>query len=123
MQLVLILAVAAFFFIMGAVAVARPERVVAYFGTTALTLDGRNEVRAVYGGFGIAIGVLLLAATTLPSLAHGILVSVSIALAGMALGRLASAAIDGSPGLYPWLFFTVELVLAAALGLALLLSA
>jgi hypothetical protein len=118
----LILAVAVFFFVMGAVALVRPERVVAYFGTAVLTRDGRNEVRAVYGGFGIAIGLLLLTATALPSLQYGVLVCVSVALVGMAAGRLVSVFVDGSPGFYPWLFFAIELVLAGVLVLALLRS-
>lgn len=117
--LILVSAVAAFFFMMGAFALARPEHILGYFGTPSLTRDGRNEVRAVYGGFGIAIGLILLATLWLPALRVGILVTVGVALAGMALGRLASAVLDGSPGFFPWLFCGVELVLAAALVLAL----
>lgn len=119
LALVLVAAVAAFFFMMGAVALARPEQIVAYFGTPALTRDGRNEVRAVYGGFGVAIGLLLLATLWLPSLRAGVLVAVGIALLGMAIGRLVSALLDGSPGFIPWLFCGVELALSGALILAL----
>lgn len=117
--LVLVAAVAAFFFAMGAVALVRPEQVVVYFGTSTLTRDGRNEVRAVYGGFGIAVALLLLATLWLPQIRAGILVAVGVALLGMAVGRLVSAAIDGSPGFVPWLFCGVELALSGALVLAL----
>ena len=117
--LVLVAAVAAFFFMMGAVALARPEQIVAYFGTPSLTRDGRNEVRAVYGGFGVAVGLLLLGTLWLPSLRPGVLVAVGIALLGMAIGRLVSALLDGSPGFVPWLFCGVELALSGALLLAL----
>ena len=54
--------VAAFFVAMGVLALVAPERILATFGTTGLTVEGRNEVRAVYGGFGVAVGVLLVAA-------------------------------------------------------------
>ncbi len=92
--LILVAAVAAFFFVMGGFALARPERILAYFGTPRLTRDGRNEVRAVYGGFGVAIGLILLATLWLPALREGILVTVGVALAGMALGRILSAIAD-----------------------------
>ncbi len=119
LSLVLVSAVAAFFFVMGGVALARPDQVVALFGTSALTRDGRNEVRAVYGGFGIAVALLLLATLWLPALRGGVLVAVGIALLGMAIGRLVSALLDGSPGFFPWLFCGVELALSGALILAL----
>ena len=116
MALVLISLVAAFFFVMGVVALRRPGRIVAYFGTTSLTRAGRNEVRAVYGGFGVAVAVLLLATLWFPALRAGVLVAVAVALGGMAAGRLLSALLDGSPGFFPWLFCGVELALAAALA-------
>lgn len=119
MASVLIAAVAAFFVTMGAVALARPERVVSYFGTSSLTRDARNEVRAVYGGFGLAVGLMLLATPWLPALRAGVLVAVSIALLGMAAGRLISVLLDGSPGLLPWLFCGFELVLSGSLLVAL----
>jgi hypothetical protein len=122
MASLLVVAVAVFFFAMGAVALGRPEQVVRYFGTHVLSVDGRNEVRAVYGGFGIAVGALLLISLGTPTLRAGMLASVAVALLGMAGGRLASRAIDGAAGFYPWLFFGVEMALAAmllgALGLA-----
>lgn len=116
MTLALVYLVAAFFAGMGLVALLQPERVLAFFGTRSLTRDGRNEVRAVYGGFGLAIAILLLGTLSfLSSLRDGILFTVAVALLGMAAGRLISAAIDGNPGRYVWIFFAVELVLAAML--------
>jgi hypothetical protein len=117
--LILVAGVAAFFFTMGALALVRPEQVVAYFGTSSLTRDGRSEVRAVYGGFGVAISLLLLATLWLSEIRAGIFVAVAAALVGMALGRLVSLVVDGSPGFFPWLFLGVELFLAGALILAL----
>ncbi len=51
----------------------------------------RAEVRAVYGGFGLAIASMLAVALATPDLRTGILTTVAAALAGMAFGRLVSA--------------------------------
>ena len=45
------------FIAMGVMALLRPAQVLAYFGLHNLTPDLRNEVRAVYGGFGVALPV------------------------------------------------------------------
>lgn len=115
MDTLLVVLVAAFFAAMGLVALAWPTRVLAYFGTRELTRDGRNEVRAVYGGFGLAIAGLLLASFGLPGIRNGILTTIAVALLGMAGGRLIATLLDGPPGFYPWLFFSVEIVLASLL--------
>jgi hypothetical protein len=115
MDLVLTYLVALFFLGMGLVALADPERVVAYFGIATLTVDGRSEVRAVYGGFGIAVAALLVFALQSDRLGAGILAAVGLSLAGMAAGRLVSRLADGGAGFYPRLFLGLELVMAAAL--------
>lgn len=120
MPAITVLLVAAAFAAMGLMALARPQAIVACFGTRELTRDGRNEVRAVYGGFGLAIAALLGVAQHQPPLRAGALLAVAVALLGMAAGRLLSALIDGAPGRWPWLFMGVELAgggaLLAALG-------
>jgi hypothetical protein len=107
--------IAAAFAAMGLLALARPERIVAYFGTRELSRDGRNEVRAVYGGFGLAIAALLAAVPYHPALRPGTLLAVALALLGMAAGRLLSALLDGPPGRWPWIFMGVELAGGCAL--------
>ena len=108
--------IAAFFVGMGMVALVAPERISATFGTLALTADGRNEVRAVYGGFGVAMGGLLLAAQRLPALRAGVLVAVAVALAGMAGGRLVAAVLERPRGFYPaWFYCVLEALMASAL--------
>ena len=111
----LVLVPALFFAGMGLFAFAWPERVVGFFGTPNLTVDGRNEVRAVYGGFGVAVAALLFGALAAPELARGIEITVAIALLGMAFGRIVSRVIDGGAGRYPWLFLGVEIALAVCL--------
>lgn len=111
----LVLLVAALFALMGVAALARPESILAYFGTATLTRDGRNEVRAVYGGFGLAIAGLLGAARFSEAIPSGAVLAVAVALLGMAAGRLISVLLDGAPGRYPWVFLAVELTSAAML--------
>ena len=113
--------VATIFLIMALVAFASPASVVSYFGVTDLSIDGRNEVRAVYGGFGLAVAGLVVVAPYLPRFGPGIMLTVGGALLGMALGRAISRAVDGGAGFYPWLFFTIELVGGAALLTALMM--
>jgi uncharacterized membrane protein YeaQ/YmgE (transglycosylase-associated protein family) len=117
--LVVVGAVAVFFAGMGIFALARPAALIAPFGITLPVPEARAEVRAVYGGFGLAIaGVLALAAVD-PALRGGILVTVAAALAGMAFGRLVSGIVDRPRAFYPnWFYFLVEVVAAAALLLA-----
>jgi hypothetical protein len=114
---VVVLIVAAGFAAMGLGALARPRDVLAQFGVAVDTAEGRNEVRAVYGGFGLAIAALLaVAALGDPSTTEGILVTVAIALAGMAGGRVVSGALEPPRGTYPvWVFFLIEVASAAAL--------
>jgi hypothetical protein len=109
--------VAALFAAMGVFSLAAPVQVLAQFGVSVDTPDGRAEVRAVYGGFGLAVAALLgVAAAGGGDARRGILVAVGVALAGMAFGRLAARAVERPSGFYPvWLFFWVEVVGAAVL--------
>jgi uncharacterized protein DUF4345 len=109
--------VAAGFAGMGLYALSAPAAVLALFGVDVGTPDGRAEVRAVYGGFGVAMaGLLAVAAASDGSAREGILVAVGFALAGMAGGRLVARLAERPSGFYPvWLFFWVEVVGAAAL--------
>ncbi|WP_162461782.1 DUF4345 domain-containing protein [Mycolicibacterium sp. CBMA 234] len=108
---------AVFFAGMGLFALAAPGQMLRPFGITLGQAESRAEVRAVYGGFGLAIAAILGYAITAPEqLRAGILITVSIALVGMAFGRVVSAVIDGRTPFYPnWFYCLVELVLAAAL--------
>jgi len=109
---ILVLLIAAGFAAMGLAAIMRPYDILAQFGVEVDTIEGRNEVRAVYGGFGLAIAAILAVAVLGdPDTRDGILVAVSIALFGMAGGRLASAALERPRSAYPvWVFFAIEVV-------------
>lgn len=103
---------------MGVTALVRPSLVPAQFGTIAETSDARTEVRAVYGGFGVAMAVLLVvAALQSDGMRDGVALTVGIALGGMAAGRLIGMAIERPCRWYPTTtFLIIEIVAAAALG-------
>jgi len=119
MVVALISSVAVFFLGMGLYALIAPDWMIRPFGVTLPRPESRAEVRAVYGGFGLAIAGMLTYAALNPSVVHPILITVAVALVGMAVGRLISAVVDERTAFYPnWFYFLVEVVLAAALVLA-----
>lgn len=115
--IVVIVIVAVFFLGMGVYAIAAPAALVRPFGITLDAPTPRAEVRAVYGGFGLAIaGVLAYALVESGEMARGIVLTVAVALAGMAVGRVISALLDSSTPFYPnWFYCLVEAVAAVAL--------
>jgi hypothetical protein len=112
---VLVWLVAAGFAGMGTAALIRPAWIGGFFDVRITSVDGRNEVRAVYGGFGLAMAVALVLAIEVPGLRAGVLACVSLAMAGMAGGRLISALFE-RPGFWPWFFGGIEAVAAALLA-------
>lgn len=99
---------------MGLVALVQPQQIGRYFDVRFDSVDGRNEVRAVYGGFGLAMALVLGLALQQPALRAGILLTVSIALGGMAAGRMISAFIE-RPGRWPLIFGILEAAGAVSL--------
>ena len=87
---------------------AAPARVTRQFGISELDADGRNEVRAVYGGFGLAVAGALAVALAEPAWRVSAAAAVGVALGGMALGRLCSAMIDRRIGRFPMLYGAIE---------------
>jgi hypothetical protein len=113
-----VIIVAIGFALMGIGAIARPRTFTGWFGMFAETPDARNEIHAVYGGFGLAVAATLLAASAYPQFRDGVVVAVSASLAGMAGGRVV-AALRERPGRWPVIFFFVEAVGAVFLLTAL----
>jgi hypothetical protein len=114
---ILVAIIAIPFAVMGAAALVRPALVWAPFGVEPTTPASRNEVRAVYGGFGIALAILLVIADrSAAGFRDGVLVATAMALAGMAAGRLVGFAVEPrSARGFPLLFGVIEVVLALAL--------
>jgi hypothetical protein len=103
------------FLLMGAGALAKPTLVTAQFGMPDLTAAGRNEIRAVYGGFGVAMAGVLLVALQRADLRGGILLTLACALGGMAAGRVCSALFDRGIDRWPLRYLLLEAVLALLL--------
>ena len=101
---------AALFALMGVLSFARPLDVVRQFGVRELNADGRNEVFAVYGGFGLAMAGVLVIAVAVPVLRSGVTLALALALGGMAFGRLVSPAVEGRIGRFPRLYLIIELI-------------
>ncbi len=106
--------VAALFLLMGLAAFALPRRFLRNFDLPAETPTARNEIQAVYGGFGLAMALALVVPLWLPALRDGIALTVALALGGMAFGRVVGA-LRERPGPWPVLFFFVEAIGAVVL--------
>jgi len=117
MEEAVLAASAAFFAGMGLFALVSPAALVQPFGLVATSAVSRSEVRAVYGGFGLAMaGVLAWCATGDDAMRDGAASAVAIALVGMAVGRAISRLLDAPTSFYPnWFYCLVEAVAAAAL--------
>ncbi len=119
MSQVVIGVVMVFFAGMGIYGLISPASLVAPFGTALLSADARNEVRAVYGGFGLAVAAALAVAMHDVRLRVGVTTTVALALAGMAAGRIISMIVERPSRFYPTvLYLIVEAALAAALSAA-----
>lgn len=109
------LVIAVFFAGMGAFALVAPAAMLRPFGVVLGTATARAEVRAVYGGFGLAVAAVLGYASRVPEVRTGVLVTVGAALAGMAVGRLVSVFVERTPFYPNWFYCLVEAVAAAVL--------
>lgn len=116
MTIAVIAVIGVFFAGMGVYALAAPDALIRPFDITLGSDASRSEVRAVYGGFGLAIAGVLAYAAVEPDVRRGVLIAVGAALAGMAFGRLVSAVVGDRTSFYPnWFYCLVEAVSAAAL--------
>lgn len=107
--------VGAAFLLMGLAALARPALVLRQFGISELSVDARNEVRAVYGGFGVFTAAATVLAIIEPDLRAGIGTTLALALGGMAFGRLVGWAVDRRLGRMPAVYLTIEVIAASML--------
>ncbi|MEU0386352.1 DUF4345 family protein [Streptomyces chartreusis] len=111
-------AVALFFLGMGLFGLVAPGVLIRPFGIELSVPEARTEVRAVYGGFGVAVGALLAwsALGASGDLRSGVVLTVAVSLAGMAFGRLVARAVERPSAFYPsWFYFWVEILGAALL--------
>lgn len=109
--------VSIFFLAMGLYAFVAPAALAAPFHLAVQDPESRSEVRAVYGGFGVAMAAVLgAAALDVGEIRAGVVLTVGLALIGMAVGRLVSRVFDTSVRFYPiWFYCGVELVAGGVL--------
>lgn len=122
LEIVLVGLVAIFFLIMGITALIDPQGTLRVFEPQIFNSDMRNEIRAVYGGFGIAVGGTLLATLKYASIAGGARAAIAIALIGMATGRTISFVLEPALSSFPALFLGAELLMASMLYISLRVS-
>ncbi|MFE1171493.1 DUF4345 family protein [Streptomyces sp. NPDC058773] len=111
-------ACALFFLGMGLYGLTAPARLVRPFGLALNGATARTEVRAVYGGFGVATAAVLgwTATGSADPLRHGAALAVAVALLGMAGGRLTARLAEAPGSWYPsWCYFWVEAAAGSAL--------
>lgn len=83
-------------------------------GVAATSPTGSAELRAMYGGLQVALGLLAGLALARPGLVRPALVALLFAATGLALGRALGVALDGAPSAYTALALGFEAVTAAA---------
>lgn len=105
---------AAAFAAMGIVGIVAPARAVALVGIELTSAASRSEVRAIYGGFGLATGAALAYVAATGLYYTPALLAVTVALGGMAAGRLVSLVIDRDANRWVLLFLGIEVLAAAA---------
>ena len=116
MSTTITLSAAVLFGLMGVAALVKPTFIAGLFSVKTLPSPMRSEVRAVYGGYGLAVAAALLLAFQGGVYAPGIILLVAMSLLGMAAGRVVALAVDRTIDPWPGVFLVVEI----ALGLALL---
>ena len=100
---------------MGGVMLWKPEYLTRLTGVELSTIESRNEARAVYGGFGVAMAIAMFIAMVYSPLSGGILLTSGLALIGMAAGRGYSAWLEMPTNSLVWVFLGVEAVLGLML--------
>lgn len=115
MRTVVLSLVAVFFGGMGIYALTAPAVLAKPFRLEVATPVSRYEIRAVYGGFGLAMAMVLIWSAVGDGAIHsGAALTVAMALAEMAVGRVISRLWDGPTAFYPiWFYCLVEAIGAA----------
>jgi len=119
MRVVLLVAPLGFCLGMGLLGLIRPAFIPSLFTPNAPDHGARNEIRAVYGGFGLGCaGVIGTAMARSTSTTDGMLIALSVAFASMAIGRIVGLIAEPSRFSPLWALVILEIGLAAAIGAA-----
>jgi hypothetical protein len=96
---------------MGVTLLIWPEAVARVTNQEPTTPEARSEIRAVYGGFGIAVALALFVAMVYSDFRGGIMFTVGLALIGMAAGRGYAAWLELPTNNIIWGLLAAEAVL------------
>jgi Domain of unknown function (DUF4345) len=107
-----VLGAALFFGAIGVSAMTRPRNLLQGFSIEAIEPESRNEIRAVYGGFPLAVAALLIFSLKRPDLSDGILIALAASSAAMAIGRIISVLVDRKLGRDPAIYIVLELIVS-----------
>jgi len=105
----------ALFAAMGGVMLWKPEYLTRLTGVELSTIESRNEARAVYGGFGVAMALAILIGMISLDLRSGVMLTSGLALIGMAAGRGYSAWLEMPTNSLIWAFLGLEALLGLML--------
>ena len=100
----------------GLMCLVQPSIVAEATGMQLLTGTATVEVRAMYGGLQIGIGLLALLGALRAELRGPVLISMCLLFFGIASGRLVGIAIESDPGAYNFAALGYELASAAIAG-------
>ena len=118
--------VGVFTVVLGLAGLVYPARIMGLLGFTVLNASQAagvlGEVRGVYGGLFVVMGVYTILASMRASVPRARLVFIGLLWLGVCAGRLLGVVIDGNPGLFGWLYAAVELIMGGALVASALLS-
>ncbi len=83
-------------------------------GVTATSATGTSELRAMYGGLQIALGLLALVGAARPAFAQHALVALGVVSAGLGIARLGAAVISGEFASYTLMALALEFTMLVA---------
>ena len=106
-------------FVFGVRNLLMPQPTVRPFGILLSGPAALSEIRASFGGMHLGVGGFMLAAIIAVPLRRAALLLLALYMGGLAVGRLVSAALDGTPSRFIWGLLVAELAFAALAALAL----
>jgi hypothetical protein len=103
------------FVVIGAISLIEPTAVVGSFGIALATADAASEIRSVYGGFLVALGLFFLLLARRGLVWEG-LIGAALVAAGFPAGRLVGLGLDRGHGRFTYVALLIDTsVLAVAL--------
>jgi hypothetical protein len=94
----------------GLMALVAPTAVVDAAGIALGTADAMTDVRAVYGGAQIGLGLLLLYCSRVPAMLRPGLIALGLIASGILLARVTGIVVDGARGGFTFFALSTEVV-------------